>query len=201
MSIFDPFIERFNPEGKRVSFLFGGVGDSRHILRTIIEIAKHEGARRKLYHFTANDINNYAIIRDLIIWMLIQELSETTKDSDEATLIVNTLIFVYFGTMMPGRASKRLHQAIDEALAALKAGRQPLKWAHLYRKDFTMYVRVLTMCDEITRIRIVIVCAVWNRMNYLLDSVGRKSHIYTVSIALLPSSLVIWTASRLSSEV
>lgn len=143
--MFDPFIERANPEGNRVSFLFGGVGDSRHTLRTIIEIAKHEGARKQLYHFTVNDINNYAIIRDLIIWMLIQDLSETTKDSDEATLIVNTLIFVYFGTMMPDRAFERLHQTIDEALAALKAGTQPLKWAHLYKKDFPMYLRVLTM--------------------------------------------------------
>jgi hypothetical protein len=143
--MFDPMIERANPKGKRASFLFGGIGDSRHMLRTIIEIAKHEGASKKLYHFTVNDINNYAITRDLIIWMLIRDLSETTEDSDEAALIANTLVFVYFGTMIPGRAFERLHQTIDEAFSALKAGKQPLKWAHLYKKDVPAYLRVLKM--------------------------------------------------------
>lgn len=145
MSMFDPVIDRANPEGKRVSFLFGGIGDSRHMLRTIIEIAKHEGESKKLYHFAVNDINNYAITRDLIIWMLVQDLSLATKDSDEAVLITNTLVFVYFGTMMPGPAFKRLHQTIDEALTALEEGKQPLKWTHLYKKDIPAYVRVLTM--------------------------------------------------------
>lgn len=143
--MFDPMIGQANSEGTRVSFLFGGIGDSRHMLCTIIEIAKLEEASKKVYHFTVNDINNYAITRDLIIWMLIRDLSETVGDSDEATLIINTLIFVYFGTMMPDRAFERLHQTIDEALAALKAGKQPLKWAYLYKKDFPMYLRVLTM--------------------------------------------------------
>jgi hypothetical protein len=64
---------------------------------------------------------------ELIIWVLPQDLSETDIDSDEADQILNTLLFVYLTTMMPGYAFKHLHQITDKVLAALKAGIQPLK--------------------------------------------------------------------------
>jgi hypothetical protein len=137
-----------DPDAKQRSFLFGGVGDARHMLRTISQLAKHETDEEigeKLYHFTVNDINGYAIARDLVVWMLLQDLSETDSDSDEADQVLNTLLFVYLGTMMPDHAFKQLHQTIDKALTALKAGVQPLKWVYLHKEHIPEYLRALTM--------------------------------------------------------
>lgn len=51
--------------------MFGGVGDGRHMLQTLIGICELEEKHEKLkrtYHLAVNDIHKCAIARDLIIW-------------------------------------------------------------------------------------------------------------------------------------
>src|SRR5205814_9717943 len=86
----------------------------------------------------------YAITRNLSVWMLLQDLAETDTDSDEAAQILNTLFFVYLATMMPDYAFKHLQETIDKILVALDAGKQPLKYVHLHKNHFPMYLRALT---------------------------------------------------------
>jgi hypothetical protein len=125
---------------------FGGIGDARHLLRTLIGISEFEKPSkvRKRYHFTIVDINKCAIVRDLIVFMLLDKLSDLDMSSDEALTLRNTIFFSYMSTMMPHFAFNRLHKTIDQALTCLKSGKQPLKWVYLHTSDIPLYIEVLT---------------------------------------------------------
>lgn len=138
--------EKMSPELKNVSFFLGGVGDSRNALQTMCALVEYEQTGKmpeRSYHFTLNDIQKSAIARDLIIWMLLDELSLLNMASDEADMILNTVSFVYLSTMMPRYAFDYLNVTIDKALKALEAKQQPLKWLHLYEQDMSLYVTTL----------------------------------------------------------
>lgn len=75
----------------------GGLGDGRHMLRSFIEIARNEKdglVPKKRCHFNANDVNPYALGRDTIIWMLVDELSKLEVETDECVLLLTTIFFI-----------------------------------------------------------------------------------------------------------
>jgi hypothetical protein len=126
-----------------VSFFLGGIGDARHLLRTLIGISAFErpSKDRKRYHFTIVDINKCAIVRDLIVFMLLDKLSDLDVSSDKALTLRNAIFFIYMSTMMPHFAFVQLHETIDQALTCLKSGKQPLKWVYLHTRDIPLYSR------------------------------------------------------------
>jgi hypothetical protein len=148
-SIFEGFVfEEFESDLKRVSFFFGGVGDGRHFLQTLIRIADHEKTKtgtKRTYNFTVNDMGKHAISRDLIIWILLDDLSRLDAGSDDASILLNTIFFIYVSAIMPSYAFEQLNQTISRVLDALTNGRQPLKWLYLHDEDFPKYVEAL--CD------------------------------------------------------
>lgn len=145
-SLFDLTINKNDPIGSSVSFLFGGIGDARHLLRTIIGIAELEKAhqlKQKKYHLTMIDVNKYVLTRDLIMLMLLEELSGLETDSEDAENILTTLFFVFIAVIIPRIAFDHLHRTIDKALSALQSGENPLKWMYLHKEDLHLYIQSL----------------------------------------------------------
>lgn len=147
----DDIFEKMTPDAESVSFFLGGVGDARNALQTICVLAEQEHLGKipkRSYHFTLNDIQKSAIARDLIVWMLLDDLSNLDVDSEEADMILNTVFFIYISTMMPGYAFKQLNATIERALKVLEVKEQPLKWLYLYEKDMPLYITTLRYWKE-----------------------------------------------------
>lgn len=119
-------------------------------LITISEMEKNEAeTSTKKYHFTVNDVHKCAIARDMIIWMLLDELSGIkNKQSDDAAMILNTVFFLYLSTMMPAYAFEHLNKTPSKAVKALEAGEQPLRWLYLHKKDISLYVSAMKAWQE-----------------------------------------------------
>lgn len=148
-SLFDKDLIKSSTKNPNVSFFFGGIGDARHLYRTLIGIASHEKqpkATEKNYHFTLNDINKCALARDLINLTPLDDLSQLGNlSSDEAIEILTTVYFIFIGTMMPQAAFDLLHKTIDRALEALKTGQQLLSWVYLHQLDIKFYIEAFTL--------------------------------------------------------
>ncbi|KAH6667869.1 hypothetical protein B0J14DRAFT_173776 [Halenospora varia] len=143
-SLFDPDV--LDPESESVAFFFGGVGDGRNVLQTFIDIANLEQigkVKERKYHFSVNDISKSAIARDLVLWMMLDELSGLEEGGEEAVMLMNTIYFVYIGTMMPGYTFEQLCEFTEKALNTLKKGEQPLKWLYLHEEDMEKYIEAL----------------------------------------------------------
>lgn len=136
-----------NPADSQISFFCGGIGDARHMFRTFLDIEHHEKSGKtspKHYHFTIVDVNKYALARDLILFMLLQDLSVIgDASSDEAILILSTIFYVWAGKMIPHCTFEHLQQTISRALVALRPKQQPVKWGHLHKQDFSLYIQAL----------------------------------------------------------
>jgi hypothetical protein len=100
---------------------------------------------KKRYHLTINDINIYALARNLIVMMFLKDLADLdtpTKGCQEMS-ILNTLFFTYLSPLMPPYAFEKLHQTIDKTLAALESRSQPVPWLFLHEKDFPSLAEAL----------------------------------------------------------
>ena len=143
----DECFERFDPDVEKISFFLGGVGDARNLLQTFCVITENERKGKipkRQYHFTVNDIQKAALARDLVIWMMLNDLSNLDIASGEAMQLLNTLFFVYSSTMMPSYAFRQLNSTIAKIVEALNAGEQPLTWLHLHEKDVPIYIEALS---------------------------------------------------------
>ncbi|KUJ24365.1 uncharacterized protein LY89DRAFT_19491 [Mollisia scopiformis] len=125
---------------------FGGIGDARNLLRTIIDVAEYDRrphSQKKSYHFTIVDINTCAITRDMILFMMLDEFSGQEPKSDEALETLSTIFYIYIATLMPHCAFLYFDRMIDKAIQALESGSQPLKWLYLHEQDIPKYLRIL----------------------------------------------------------
>jgi hypothetical protein len=115
-------------------------------------------------------------------------------------MILNTIFFIYISTMMPRYAFDHLNGTIGRALAALKEGRQPLKWLFLRPDDIPAYIvafeylrgeatKIFTSAEIIDKVS-------WSmRLNGMQGSDDTKCkterHLYTIAAALMPSRKVL----------
>jgi hypothetical protein len=118
---------------QRLSFLFGGIGDARNLFQTIIEVAAHErDSKRKEtykdYHFTIVDIKSVTIARNLVILMLLDELSKLVHDTARAksSKILLCIFYTHLSLIMPNSLLEVLQRKIGEARTAPEKGTLPL---------------------------------------------------------------------------
>ncbi|TGO17142.1 hypothetical protein BTUL_0020g00270 [Botrytis tulipae] len=145
-SLFDHTIDKNEPVSSDVSFLFGGIGDARNLLQTIIgisELEKKHHLNQKQYHLTMVDVSNNTITRDLIIFMLLEEYSNLEPSSEKAEEILSTLFYVFIAIIIPRVNFNHLYRTIDRALSLLQSSTQPLSWMHLREEDFRLYIQTL----------------------------------------------------------
>lgn len=120
----------FKSAGPYVAWMFGRIGDARHLYRTLIGIARYEVVKKtasQQYRMTITDSNAACIVRDLIIFVLLDDLSNCWQD-EEAMAAVS---YAFLETVIPGFAWDRIQKAIERLRTALKEGRQPLEWAFI----------------------------------------------------------------------
>jgi hypothetical protein len=113
----DPF-GAFAKEAKEVSFFLGGVGDARAVLQTVAVISEAErwkGSPKRRCHFTLNDISKSVVVRDIVIWMLLEKVVGS-ENADKKERALNVVFFVYLSTMIPRYTFERLEETILKAI-------------------------------------------------------------------------------------
>ncbi|KAI0719795.1 hypothetical protein C8T65DRAFT_603249 [Cerioporus squamosus] len=97
----------------KLSFMFGGVGDGRHVLGTLCglldgfwKLTKAKQLQFKV-HLTLLDIHDATLARDLCMFMLLHELA-TTTDATAKVEIKATLMYMFCGAVMPPYCYERL---------------------------------------------------------------------------------------------
>ncbi|TFK84364.1 hypothetical protein K466DRAFT_527460 [Polyporus arcularius HHB13444] len=97
----------------KLAFMFGGVGDGRHVLGTLCglldgywKLSKAKQLQFKA-HLTLLDIHDATLARDLCLFMLLHELA-TTKDATAKVEIKATLMYMFCGAAMPPYCYERL---------------------------------------------------------------------------------------------
>jgi hypothetical protein len=84
-SMYHPLLEKNSTDEETIAFFFAGIGDARHLLQTMIAIAKFESARRsqRKFHFTINNIKKEVFARDLIFFFLLDQLAAEMRSPEK----------------------------------------------------------------------------------------------------------------------
>ncbi|SJL14510.1 uncharacterized protein ARMOST_17971 [Armillaria ostoyae] len=97
----------------KLSFLFAGVGDARHVFGSLIglgrafsELGKNKRKQFKA-HLTLLDIHPSVLARDLCFLILLANLVSGKYDEKEQVEIKATLFYSYVGIVMPNYCHKR----------------------------------------------------------------------------------------------
>ncbi len=203
------FFESFVPKQKEIGFFFAGVGDGRNLLQTLEVISELEDrgkVPKRKYHILANDIQKSALARDLVIWMLLDEMKEMEESKEEEReLVLNALFFVFIGTLIPRFIFERVLETIGRAIEALGKGKQPLEWLFVHEKDFKPYIEALeywrgearktfTSTEMMTKVQLAFMV---NGMGGLMGDAQtpfmKEKALYTDKAILFPSSKVLST--------
>jgi hypothetical protein len=119
------------------------------MFQTIIEIAAHERSSKKKedqkdYHFTIVDIKSPAVARDLVVLMLLDELSELAHDAAKAkaSKVLMCLFYTYLSAIMPSSLHEVLQDKIGKAKDALEKNTLPqfIEIPDMYRADIICYL-------------------------------------------------------------
>jgi hypothetical protein len=116
---------------KEMALMFAGIGDARHLHYTLMQIqASYDKGRGtdKTFHFTLVDCKPAVIARDMVIMLLIHDLSEILKTrgkESKRTALVACLYFTYLEPILPGHLGRILTSRIQRAVDMLE-GRQGL---------------------------------------------------------------------------
>ena len=119
-----------------ISIFFGGIGDARNLYATMIEMTRLEEKGDKLtrrkYHATVNDIKDGALARNLVIFCLLDDLSQILHQSNgQLTEHLAALFFVFSAAVMPPYVANRVQEAIKRAAPALRSGADLFPWVHI----------------------------------------------------------------------
>lgn len=140
---FDGELPETQPD--KTSFLFVGIGDARRVFATLAAVASHErkrpGPRTKRHHFTLVDLKASPLARDLIIFWLLDELSNADGKAERDTTVA--IYYIFVGTIMPSRAYEKLQSSIAKIINALETDSQIPDWLFVGRSDRSALIRHL----------------------------------------------------------
>jgi tetratricopeptide (TPR) repeat protein len=90
-SMYDMLLDLNSSDTEALAFLFAGIGDSRHLLQTFITIARFELAlpTHRKYRFTINDVKQEVFARDLIFFLLLDQLAPEIERPDQGSTKVS----------------------------------------------------------------------------------------------------------------
>jgi len=112
-SLYD--LELAKTDRKEVSLMFGGIGDARDLHCTLLEIFQSESSpdlknhriiqksTGKLFHFTIVDIKLAAIARDLVVFLMLDEIANYHGDPEglEKSKLLPCLYYTYLSPITP----------------------------------------------------------------------------------------------------
>eukprot|EP00026_Physarum_polycephalum_P001837 Phypoly_transcript_01840.p1 GENE.Phypoly_transcript_01840~~Phypoly_transcript_01840.p1 ORF type:complete len:982 (+),score=166.31 Phypoly_transcript_01840:80-2947(+) len=115
----------FNTDQDNFAFLFGGIGDARHLFESLSELNDLCPApTTKKFHFTLVDVKPTVIARDLVMFYIFKLLSrfssEQMKHDIEAIEILALAHYAYLGTALPDYLHEKLMKVIEELISDLE---------------------------------------------------------------------------------
>jgi hypothetical protein len=127
---------------KKISLLFGGIRDCRNLHSTFMHIFmdwQQGKLKGQSFHFTLVDIMPAAIARDLVVFLLLDDLSMamTTSRSGRSPLL-QCLYYTYSSPIMPHRLAAILQARIQRAIDILEDKQPPpayLDIPHIHRPE------------------------------------------------------------------
>lgn len=136
-----------------VSVFLGGVGDARHfyaqlaILGSTERMAAGVTSRpivKRKYHFTMNDLKAGTLARDIILFVLLDQLA-VSKDlaQTERTELYTVVYYVFLGIIIPRYVLDRLNQVIDLVIERLEKKETILPWLQVPDSDGGEIIRAL----------------------------------------------------------
>jgi tetratricopeptide (TPR) repeat protein len=150
-SMFDPLLEEKSSDTETLAFLFAGIGDARHLLQTFVAVSQIESARpsHRKYHFTINDVKQEVFARDLVFFLLLDQLASElrrvdnvpAKLSQNGEKILATLFYAFISQVMSPVIYEHLQATIESAIQCLEdkecpESKQSLpSWLRLDKKD------------------------------------------------------------------
>lgn len=155
------------------------MGDARNMLQSIIEIADHERSSKnkedqKDYHFTIVDIKSPAIARDLVVLMLLGELSELARDAAKAkaSKVLMCLVYTYLSAIMLSSLHEVLQDKIGKAKNAQRRTRCRNSSRYQTCTERTLYAISTTGNAKFSRNSPSLVCSLklFERANSTLSS-------------------------------
>ncbi|PIL28785.1 hypothetical protein GSI_08829 [Ganoderma sinense ZZ0214-1] len=140
-----------------VAFLFGGVGDGRHVLGTLSGLyeayKKLPAAKKSKFkaHLTLLDIHDGTMARDLCVLTLLDQLSDASDPIVKAE-IQATLMYMFCGAVMPSYCYDRLMGVIDDLRERLSKDpdNQPA-WLHVVSDTIPAVVAILDYWRSTTK--------------------------------------------------
>jgi hypothetical protein len=122
--------------------LFAGIGDARNLYATLVMITESElkAPSKRTFQITVNDIKPHVIARNLVIWLLLDEL---TKNEDSSLEITNAVFFIFCTAIMPAGAYGWLQSTISKAIMALETGTGMPSWVKVPSSDHPLVLQVL----------------------------------------------------------
>ncbi|KAH8101280.1 hypothetical protein BXZ70DRAFT_935376 [Cristinia sonorae] len=142
-------------ELSNLAFLFGGVGDARHVFGSIIGLhqayQKLDETKRSVMkiHLTLLDIHPTALARDVCIFQLLDELKEGGHAEETAAEIKATLFYIFIGIIMPSYCHKRFHQTVKDLIQNLENSPPILpSWLHIVDMSIPAILRSLHYWDS-----------------------------------------------------
>ncbi|KAH6889593.1 hypothetical protein BKA70DRAFT_1329295 [Coprinopsis sp. MPI-PUGE-AT-0042] len=95
-------------EKERLSFLFGGFGDARHVFATVIHAASQPFANH--VHMTLVDIHPVQLAKIILIVYLLLEIEKSGRE-EERTEIYAAISYIYKNILIPSYCCKRFMEA------------------------------------------------------------------------------------------
>ncbi|KAF7341111.1 hypothetical protein MVEN_01845300 [Mycena venus] len=86
---------------RALSFLFGGVGDARHVFGTFADICAQSIDPNAAIHFTLVDIQPAALARDLIFFLILWNSPSSSTDYESRVLSAKTMFYLFCCVAMP----------------------------------------------------------------------------------------------------
>ncbi|KAG6820545.1 hypothetical protein H0H93_015430 [Arthromyces matolae] len=133
---FDNFVHE---NSEPLAFLFGGVGDARHVFGTLVGFGREQKKRRSAdketltkAYLTLLDCHAAQLARDLVLCWLINTLAKDDLDRTARLEVQCALVYTFIAQVMPDYAYSRLIAAIRELIAVLSSS-QPIlpSWVHV----------------------------------------------------------------------
>jgi hypothetical protein len=136
-------VRHFNG-AKAWSFLFAGIGDARHLLATmgVIGAAEEVSSSTCQYHFAINDIKPEVFARDLVIFLLLDRLSDPSLMSMKSARLQQTLYYVYISQVTPPEAYGDLQEIISHAIQITESKSAVPEWLCWKPKDVPLMLQI-----------------------------------------------------------
>ncbi|TCD61538.1 hypothetical protein EIP91_008282 [Steccherinum ochraceum] len=103
-----------------LSFLFGGVGDGRHVYTTVVDVhhqwkkLPQEKKDATFVHITMNDIHPAMLARDIVIMSLASQISDEGLEPIDRLEIKAAVVYLWNGVAMPSYCAERVRNVMQD---------------------------------------------------------------------------------------